>query len=171
MLDGVSKQHLKRSQENRKRKREKALESVTHSKRQQMDEKPSSASEEPTVSVESHSVLQHITVGINEVTKRLETHIRDNRRITVKASSTPTYGNSRATLGVVLVCRADIDPPILIDHIPPLIAIFNSTQPKHPIKVVLLPKGAETSLAQAMGLRRAAVLGLDVCVPSGMPLF
>lgn len=71
---------------------------------------------------------------------------------------------ARAPIRIVLVCRADIDPPLLVSHIPHLVAACNSatTDPDMRVKLVTLPKGAENTLAHAMGLRRAAVLAFDV---------
>ncbi|TRM66095.1 hypothetical protein BD626DRAFT_486711 [Schizophyllum amplum] len=124
-------------------------------------------------------VHDHVIIGINNVTKRLEKQterVRYPKPVTVKASSTevapeqPTLSSitppDAPPLRLVLVCKADVDPPILIDHIPHLVAAHNSsTAAGAPIKLVCLPKGAELALADALGLRRVAVLAFDADAP------
>ncbi|KAH8111900.1 hypothetical protein DFH11DRAFT_1690154 [Phellopilus nigrolimitatus] len=116
-------------------------------------------------------ILQHVTVGINEVTKRLEAQCRIPRQVLsvsdgdqdmTDAAKIPS-ASARASVRIVLVCRSDVDPPLLVSHIPHLVAACNcSLGPSNEImKLVTLPKGAEISLAQAMGLRRAAVMAFD----------
>ncbi|KAG6837671.1 hypothetical protein H0H93_004947 [Arthromyces matolae] len=113
-----------------------------------------------TVPLERPPVLEHLLIGINEVTKRLEQQIRalHSDLISTKLEQV----KSSPPLRLIAVCRADIDPPILVDHLPHLVAAFNSLQPEEPITLVSLQAGAETLLSQAVGLRRAAVLGFDV---------
>jgi len=115
------------------------------------------------------TILRHITVGINEVTKRLESQIESARR-TMMVPDAVSVGSSksRPVLKIIFVCRADIDPPLLIEHLPHLVAAFNSSQlssqTSESIKIVPLPNGAEFALAEAMGLRRVAVMAIDVCL-------
>ncbi|ETW86993.1 hypothetical protein HETIRDRAFT_308446 [Heterobasidion irregulare TC 32-1] len=111
------------------------------------------------------SVLRHITVGINDVTKRLEMFARSLHQVHDTALRPP--------IRAVFVCCADIDPPALVAHLPQLIATCNSistsSDPKaassSSIKLVPLSKGAELALAKAIGLRRAAVLAIDDSLP------
>ena len=134
------------------------------------------------------SILQHLTFGINEVTKRLERQVLKYRKPTATVISTndttsvpsdpPTTSPSSTKLlnppplRMILVCRSDVDPPLLLAHIPHLVATCNSTNSKgnldqanfEDVKLVSLPKGAEQVLAQAAGLRRIAVMALDVSV-------
>lgn len=133
---------------------------------------PGDETQETSPSSEGPEVLRHLVIGINEVTKALEsiahTHRqRFNRTSAVDAETTqsrspPSYA--------VLACRGDVDPPVLISHLPSLVATCNSfrhqlvsAKPK-PTAVWLLPlpKGAETTLAEALGLRRAAVVLIKV---------
>jgi hypothetical protein len=116
------------------------------------------SSAQPTIPIPS--LLEHCTFGINEVTKRLEA-----------LANPATTNEARSTTGprlrVVLVCRADVDPPLLIAHFPILVATCNSSLPvdsSHDkfVKLVTLPMGAEHSLAEITGLRRVAVMALDV---------
>ncbi|KAG6910504.1 hypothetical protein DXG01_009923 [Tephrocybe rancida] len=102
--------------------------------------------------------------GINEVTKRLEKQGRD-QRVTLVSTSEPTNVPSPSPLRLILVCRADVNPPILVDHLPHLVAAYNSLRPDEPIRLVPLPAGSELQLSQAIGLRRAAVLGFDSDCP------
>jgi ribonuclease P/MRP protein subunit POP3 len=115
-----------------------------------------------TSTLEPPKILQHLSVGINEVTKRLESQIQQNRVTVVTTADDSKLASPRPHLKFILVCRSDIDPPLLIDHLPHLVAAYNSTQTDEPVKLVPLPKGAESSLAQTLGLRRAAVVGIDV---------
>ncbi|KAG8770617.1 hypothetical protein FRC12_004158 [Ceratobasidium sp. 428] len=109
------------------------------------------------------SLLKHCTFGINEVTKRLESLTKPTLAHEVRPTPRP---RPRA----VLVCRSDIDPPLLIAHLPILVATCNSSLPtdsadKEFVKLVVLPMGAEHSLAEVTGLRRVAVMALDAETP------
>ncbi|KAF9267407.1 hypothetical protein L218DRAFT_855842 [Marasmius fiardii PR-910] len=115
--------------------------------------------------------LSHLTVGINTVTKRLEGQLGRRRKtvkITSESDSSTVSTNTEPRIRVVLVCRADVNPAILIDHIPHLVAAFNSSlsslEEEKPILLIPLPSGAENTLAELLGLRRVAVLALDVCL-------
>lgn len=109
------------------------------------------------------AVLSHLVVGINEVTKRLDAQIRSLRNIvSLNPDSTSEPTPPPAQIKVIVVCRADVDPQILIAHLPHEAAAFNSVKPSDPIKIIPLPKGAEFTLAKAMGLRRVAVIAMDV---------
>ena len=182
MMDGISSYHLSRGRGSRKRKREIQKGSVQKKRRTDDDlvndssvditpDKTQSASTEDMRTLSSTSLnlapqppkmLQHLTVGINEVTKRLESQIQRSRTTVVTTAADSEISLPRPSLKIILVCRADIDPPLLIDHLPHLVAAYNSIQNSDAIKLVPLPRGAESSLAQAIGLRRAAVVGIDV---------
>lgn len=182
MMDGISSYHLSRGKDSRKRKRE--LQTGSAQKKRRMDDEAADSSMEMTTdntqigpandirtlsstsetsALEPPKILQHLAVGINEVTKRLESQIHHSRITVVTTAEDSKIPSPRPDLKIILVCRADIDPPILIDHLPHLVAGYNSIRTSDPIKLVPLPKGAESSLAQAIGLRRAAVVGMDVC--------
>jgi len=132
------------------------------------------ADQEPVVPT-GLPIIPHLILGINQVTKRLEHQARAYRQ-TLNATKTITdNGTSQpppsGPISVVFVCRADVDPPLLISHLPTLIASCNSsrntlTDPGSypPIKLVPVPKGSESLLADTTGLRRLAVLALDVIV-------
>lgn len=191
-LDGVADAHHKAWQENRKRKQVNA--DIESRKRQRLGVNASSGPSMEVDNVSSASIgsedkskivgtpmpasttktppsiLDHLTFGINEVTKLLENTAKTQRQAvsstTVEASvSYPPSLQAR----LVAVCLADVNPPILIGHLPNLVAACNSTRrttaPGLPAKtwLVPLPKGSEQSLATAMGLKRAAVIALDVC--------
>jgi ribonuclease P/MRP protein subunit POP3 len=110
-------------------------------------------------------VLQHLTIGINEVTRKLESQIKSSRQTVIisdKCTVSSEY-SQQPRIKVIFVCRADIDPPILVDHLPHLVSACNSLRkPSDFVKLVPLPKGAELTLAAALGLRRAAVIAVDV---------
>ena len=120
-------------------------------------------------------ITPHLILGINQVTKRLEHQARAYRQ-TLSATKTLTDNGTyepppSRPISIVFVCRADVDPPLLISHLPTLIASCNSSrnslkdpESHPPIKLVPVPKGSESLLADATGLRRLAVLALDVIV-------
>ncbi|KAL5494602.1 POP3 [Sanghuangporus weigelae] len=168
-----------------------------------------------TASASALEILQHVTIGINAVTKLLEQQcciprqnifetlsksnaaktstdrdeaavdevmgdtstdsvVDQNSHSNLNVSSDPAA--TRAPIRTVLVCLPDIDPPLLVAHIPYLVAACNSKanynnndssathDPSARIKLISLPKGAEVKLAQATGLRRISVLALDETV-------
>ncbi|KAF8140573.1 hypothetical protein EV363DRAFT_1393507 [Boletus edulis] len=114
--------------------------------------------------------LRHISVvGINELTRALESQLRLTRKHVVldDAQQLPPRP-VLPPIVVVFVCCADVDPIALIDHIPYLVAGCNA--PKNaaePIKLVPLPKGSESTISQILGVRRAAVVAFRY----GSPLF
>ncbi|KAH0591048.1 hypothetical protein H2248_001158 [Termitomyces sp. 'cryptogamus'] len=122
-----------------------------------------------TTTLERPSVSKHLIVGINEVTKRLEQKVYAERVTRVTLHSC-TDKSPSCSLAVILVCRSDINPPILVDHLPHLVAALNSLRPEQPVRLVPLQPGAETLLSQALGLRRAAVLGFDSDCPNLQPI-
>lgn len=109
-------------------------------------------------------ILDRMTTGINEVTKLLERTARVPSRATIgTAPSKETTSEARPA--IILVCRGDVTPPDLIQHIPHLVAACNTRRigTNAPlIHLVPLPRGAESSLAEAIGLRRVSVVALHV---------
>ncbi|KAI6031475.1 hypothetical protein BKA83DRAFT_671361 [Pisolithus microcarpus] len=106
---------------------------------------------------------EFLVIGINQITRALEHQIRSARWLTtVHDPGQPA--NSRepcAELSVVFACSSDVNPPILLEHIPHLVASCNSlSTAKLRVKLVPLPKGSEPILARAVGLRTAAVIGV-----------
>ncbi|KAH7334865.1 hypothetical protein B0J17DRAFT_92845 [Rhizoctonia solani] len=111
-------------------------------------------------------LLKHCVFGINEVTKRLESQIHPSALEATTTSNTIP----RSQLRFVIACRTDVDPPILIEHLPALVAACNSailsdSEDKMFIKLVTLPMGGEHTLAEVIGLRRVAVMALDIETP------
>lgn len=121
----------------------------------------------------------HMTIGINEVTRRLELQLKSVRHsvtLTTTPHADPKLPNI-PHIAAVFVCRADVNPPILLDHIPHLVAGCNSIRPgsnplgtRQLLKLIVLPKGSESALAQALGLRRAAVIAVHEDAPY-LPIF
>ncbi|KIK30218.1 hypothetical protein PISMIDRAFT_671361 [Pisolithus microcarpus 441] len=108
-----------------------------------------------------------LVIGINQITRALEHQIRSARWLTtVHDPGQPA--NSRepcAELSVVFACSSDVNPPILLEHIPHLVASCNSLSTAKrgsttKVKLVPLPKGSEPILARAVSLRTAAVIGV-----------
>ncbi|KAF8665308.1 hypothetical protein AX16_000328 [Volvariella volvacea WC 439] len=115
---------------------------------------------------EESSIAEHLVVGINQVTRHLEDQIRDFRTgVTITGLGGASVQEGVKLLKVVFVCRADIDPPVLVNHLPHLVAAFNSIRGSPCTYLVPLPRGAEASLAESLGVRKAAVLAFQ----SGFP--
>ncbi|KAF9074824.1 hypothetical protein BDP27DRAFT_1257990 [Rhodocollybia butyracea] len=163
LLDGVSEYQSAYFQANRKRKREQSEKIRPRKKKATLesDDRPvavSSTEMQMDIPVsDPPEVLSHLVTGINTVTKRLETLVRTRR------GGNPE--DSMPNVKIVLVCRADVNPPMLIDHLPHLVAAYNSTNPPDPILLVPLPPGAEFTLAEVMGVRRVAVMAIDKNAP------
>ncbi|KAI0778439.1 hypothetical protein BD413DRAFT_509241 [Trametes elegans] len=120
-------------------------------------------------------ILRALTVGINEVTKRLES-LANRHRSTMttgpveNAISSDVDGAAPSPTYVVIACRADVDPPVLMAHLPNLVAACNISRspqstPGGRAFLVSLPKGAESTLAEATGLRRASVILIEDSAP------
>lgn len=184
-MQGLSNYHLSRGKNRCKRKR--GQQKAPPQKKRRMNDEtdnlsmdtvldddtsntiPSSSSEMETSALERPEILQHLTVGINEVTKRLESQIHHSRVTTVTTAESPKI--ALPCLKLLLVCRADIDPPLIVDHLPHLVAAYNSIATAEVVKLIPLPKGAESSLAQVIGLRRATVVGFDVGQHPALPAY
>ncbi|KII94068.1 hypothetical protein PLICRDRAFT_36303 [Plicaturopsis crispa FD-325 SS-3] len=124
-------------------------------------------------------IMKNLTVGINAVTKRLETQLKASRQsVVISSSGAIASGEQQLPLKTIFICRADVDPPLLVNHIPQLVSTWNSSASAHSssvtlmdtIKLVPLPKGAEATLAESLGLRRVAILAFDNESPSLAPL-
>ena len=195
-LEGLAAHHASKTREKKEKKRERSIQNTGPNKRRKTSPGnedgpsdpivlPAAAPPVPDEPMDVHDVDQesvtptappiipHLTLGINQVTKRLEEQARAYRQ-TLSAAETVTSGDATSQpplISVVFVCRSDVDPPLLISHLPSLVASCNSsrnalTDPEShpPIKLVPVPKGSESLLADATGLRRLAVLALDVIV-------
>ncbi|CAE6425588.1 unnamed protein product [Rhizoctonia solani] len=124
-------------------------------------------SQTPSTDVSMPPLLNHCVFGINEVTKRLESQIQPNA---LGAEAAAPDVAPKTKLRFVIACRTDVDPPILIEHLPVLVAACNSAIPGDSedrmfIKLVTLPMGGEHTLAEMIGLRRVAVMALDAETP------
>ncbi|KAI0801015.1 hypothetical protein C8Q74DRAFT_1239913 [Fomes fomentarius] len=119
---------------------------------------------------------QHVVVGINEVTRTLE-NLASSYRIAVTPNAVRHGDVVRSSLTprsisrLVIACRGDVDPPILIDHLPNLVAACNSAHKalnsvdSEKIWLVPMSKGAEGTLAGALSLRRASVILIESSAP------
>ncbi|OCH94751.1 hypothetical protein OBBRIDRAFT_722113 [Obba rivulosa] len=177
MLEGVSRYFLDRREQSRKRKREKQGSKALNSKRRKVVSTSPAIEQTDSADVESNTVLEtlppdilkHLTIGINDVTKLLEKCAMTPREGTTEVATSVSEPSSTSVARVVLVCRADVDPPILISHLPHLVAACNSrprTEGNGDVLLIPLPKGAEYSLASAIGLRRVSVLVIDAAAPN-----
>lgn len=109
----------------------------------------------------------NLVIGLNEVTRALERQLRlVHKRVVlghpleISAQLPPS---PPSPIVVVFVCCADVDPTAIIDHIPYLIAGWNSPRNAgQPIKLIPLPMGSEQIISTILGVRRAAVLAFRV---------
>jgi len=176
LLDGVAEFHQSRCRNSKRRKqaanepshrsvKRRVVSRDTTIDQDHLDEDPSALSVSHRMESSEPPILNHLIYGINAVTKRLEVQIENSRVKSVFKSGSEVKATGEATnpIRFLFVCRADIDPPILIDHFPHLVAICNTLrQDSHPIVLATLPKGAETTLAQVVGVRKLAVLAINV---------
>lgn len=119
---------------------------------------PSTADDSQSDPPKPPSIMSHVLFGINEVTKRLERQI-DFVKNPLLAPSEPV------PICLVVACVEDLETPVLVAHLPQLIAACNWTgahKDRSPLKLVPLPKGAESTLANASGLRRTSVIAFEV---------
>ena len=174
LLDGVADYQHESRIVKRKRKRadnarrpRKQAKSEAFGPEMETHERPSNGAEtDAEHTEEAPPVLRHIIVGINEVTKELEALAKLHRETIAEKAPSAVHRLDVSSARIVLVCREDVDPPVLIGHIPHLVAACNSTRHRLtgglPIWLVPLAKGSESSLAAAIGLRRAAVIAIKV---------
>lgn len=103
----------------------------------------------------------HFIHGINAVTRRLESDIRCLSTHHISTETLTKETRELAPLKFIFVCRADVNPSLIVDHLPHLVAAYNSRK-RTPVLLVPLPEGAEKAIADILGVRRAAVLAVDV---------
>lgn len=149
-----------------------STESIAVADKNQKDQDLSSSGPIP-----APDILSYITIGINEVTKKLETLARPNPQTIYPESLRSLDSNPPPSPSplLVFVCREDVDPPLLISHLPQLVAACNTTIPRealvshgqsHPYTwLIPLPRGAEASLATALALRRVSVISIEGSTP------
>ncbi|KAG8982539.1 hypothetical protein FRB90_006712 [Tulasnella sp. 427] len=160
-------------------------------KKRRPDEHPEPPAGVAPIPPSRPQMLDHVVFGLNAVTKSLEAQSFSLRSASNgdpsplgSRSSGGTHADQSAhvvnvhlkkdaPLRLVLVCRTDIDSPTMIAHLPTLTAACNSVRrasaqqnpPDSDVLLVGLPYGAETTLAEGSGLRRAAVVAFDAQTP------
>lgn len=182
MLSAVAEHNLSRERTSRWKRKRRAAQAIVASKKSRIlvELEPRSttvdaplathegdinnAAEAATV---TPPILRSLAAGINEVTKRLETIARSHRHMVNsdidKDGETAQGSIATSRDRLVVVCRADVDPPALVSHIPNLVATCNSRREGGGRTwLISLPKGAEHTLAEALGLRRAAAMLIEV---------
>ncbi|KAF9056312.1 hypothetical protein BJ165DRAFT_1432562 [Panaeolus papilionaceus] len=102
----------------------------------------------------------HFIHGINAVTRRLESDIRCLSTHHISTETLTKETRELAPLKFIFVCRADVNPSLIVDHLPHLVAAYNSRK-RTPVLLAPLPEGAEKAIADILGVRRAAVLAVD----------
>jgi ribonuclease P/MRP protein subunit POP3 len=161
LLDGVA-AYFQFARNARKKARLATNSESSNQKQAEVDVTHQSSTESHGQPTSTPPIISHITVGINEVTKALETEIRSSRQVVV--TSDTTSDTTQPLTSVIFICHADLDTPAIVAHLPQLLALCNSARPHgQKIKVVPLPAGAQSSIADALGFtRRVSVMALDV---------
>ncbi|WFD44581.1 ribonuclease P [Malassezia psittaci] len=117
---------------------------------------------------DSQSTIHGTTIGLNMVTKLLESHIDSKRES--KAESKATAAKPR----FLFVCEGDSLSPALIAHIPMLVASYNAmcapTAEHTPVVLIPFAPGAELLLSTALHVRRASVLLLHTDAQASVAL-
>lgn len=175
ILDGIADHQRARCLRTRARKKDSTASGGTLNRsspidlgaQQQVPSGATSRGSENVASTQPPPIFKSLIFGINTVTKHLETQIANCRRRAIFQSSAEgvkQVSEEHDAIRYLFVCRADIDPPILIDHLPHLVATYNVLRvPDVPPTILIpLPKGAEATLAQTVGVRRLAVLAIKV---------
>ncbi|KAI0756750.1 hypothetical protein C8Q80DRAFT_53649 [Daedaleopsis nitida] len=159
MFRDVAVYHIDREQSGRKRRRSPDSHECRSSKRPKVavpSDTLSPAMADGPASMEFNqpssypSILQHVRFGINEVTRHLES-LASSYRKSVTADGARTRevtsvdSDAMSKARIVIACRGDVDPPILIGHLPNLVAACNSLR-KHTTTsqrtfLVPMPKG------------------------------
>ena len=176
MLGGVPEYNLMRERTSKKRRRSQNIHHLPEAKEAKIDTRVGQETSEmnpggqnlPPAS--APAILESVVVGINEVTRRLEAVARSHRDILhADPQESIRPKDIRAHSRLVIVCKADVDSPLLIGHLPNLVAACNSrkkgdSEHSGTNGTWLMPmlKGAEDVLAEAMGLRRVSILLLEV---------
>ncbi|KAF9956890.1 hypothetical protein BGZ72_002361 [Mortierella alpina] len=108
--------------------------SIINTKELQLTEMKSTPTEPPVI-------LESTTIGLNAVTKSLERSIRDLR----------SYPPPK----VVFLCKGDLAPSHLYNHLGPMIATLPNTTLLFP-----LLKGSEKKLSEALGMQAVGALAI-----------
>lgn len=110
---------------------------------------------------DSQDAVPGATVGLNVVTRLLESRIDAARRGSAAQPDAPPR--------FLLVCEGDVDAPALLAHLPLLAASYNAVcapaASDTPLLLVPLAAGSELVLSTAFHVRRAAAVLLDARTP------
>ncbi|PVF93555.1 hypothetical protein CPB86DRAFT_808932 [Serendipita vermifera] len=164
----------KGSLEGGKRKRVADEEVEPSSKRQRIDTKDHDTTKQQAsiqldqISVEARpEIADHVVFGINEVAKALERHISKIRGALLNKES---FSEETEIPIAIFACLWDLNPPTILSHIPHLVASANtlltilatkSTEQSATfpdMKLINLPKGSESSVSEAIGMRRVSII-------------
>lgn len=86
-----------------------------------------------------------VHVGINQVTRFMEAYIEKKQTNTNPVDRTP----------VIYICKREIKPLQLCQHLLYMAALAQ-------IKIVPMPAEAESKMSQALGIKRACVVAVEV---------
>ncbi|CDK26492.1 unnamed protein product [Kuraishia capsulata CBS 1993] len=89
------------------------------------------------------SVQSVMTTGFNSTMKALE----DRKK---------TKPENR--ISIVFVCKADVKPPLLVQHLPVLAAVASIES--DPVKLVQLPHGSSAKISQVLGIKDTWIVGI-----------
>lgn len=107
-------------------------------------------------------ISKYVSVGLNNTYRSLEAQARSHRD--------PTSVETLPSLDVVLVCRKALPEPAC-NSLPLLMASASSTtEGAEPLRLIPITEQAATSIAAALDLPRAAMLGIGEAAPGVKPL-
>jgi hypothetical protein len=102
------------------------------------------------ITIEQPDINKRVHVGINEVTRFMETFI-ENKRSNKKNSSDSTP--------VIYICKREIKPLQLCQHLLHMAALAK-------VKLVPMPADSECRIGRALGINRASVILVEVNIHS-----
>ncbi|KAG0141218.1 hypothetical protein CROQUDRAFT_674234 [Cronartium quercuum f. sp. fusiforme G11] len=156
--------------------------SETHNKRTKPDGKPAFEIQKP-------KLQEHVLLGIKSITQMLEFRIRDPKHPIRQNGLTPdeaaTDVRNELTTPMkgahrwkcIFVCREDLNPASLVDHLPFTVASVNDRQllakfpsgsdliEKQSVYLIALPRGSDAKLSETLGIRHTAALAISDSAP------
>ncbi|KAI8881315.1 hypothetical protein K501DRAFT_223325 [Backusella circina FSU 941] len=121
----------------------KTLEPIGHYKKSIRENKKQQKNNNKTQPPPPPELSHRLHIGLNEVTRFLESYI-DKKRNNTPITSEP----------IIYICKREIKPVLLCQHILTMAALAQ-------VRVAQMPAGAENKLGKALGIRRAAVVVVE----------
>lgn len=98
----------------------------------------------PSFKVDKPEILSNVTLGFNSTVQALENQAQDKKQ--------------SPKLSFIVVCKADIQPQLLISQLPVL--CYTASKHDHKIKLIQLPKGSIGRIEEVLG-KKTGIIGLQ----------